>query len=62
MRRSSEKFGEMRRISGVPSSGELPTRIRTEDTRRFATFPSHEGEARVRGVQEPKPQGHALSV
>ena len=46
----------MRRDAGVPSSGELPTRIRTEDTRRFATFPSHEGGVRVRVVQEPKPK------
>ena len=50
----------MRRDAGVPSSGELPTRIRTEYT-RFATFPSHGGRGmrervRVRVVQEPKPK------
>jgi len=49
----------MRRDAGVPSSGELPTRARTEYT-RFVTFPRHEGRGmrvvRVRGVQEPKPK------
>ena len=51
----AENLGESRRISGFLSSGELPTRARTEYT-RFATFPSHEGGARVRVVQEPKPK------
>lgn len=62
----AENLGESRRDAGVPSSGEPPTRIRTEYTRRFATFPSHGGRGmgvvRVRGVQEPKPQNQALSV
>ena len=40
----AENLGESRRDAGVPSSGEPPTRIRTEYTRGFVTFPSHEGE------------------
>ena len=55
----AENLGESRRDAGVPSSGELPTRIRTEYT-RFVTFPRHGGRGmgvvRVRVLQEPKPK------
>ena len=52
----AEKLGEVRRDAGVPLSGELPTRIRTEDTRGFVLSRVIRGRVRVRVVQEPKPK------